>query len=370
MMSPREPVRLSLFLKRTLLVLISLTVSALLCESLLRMVWDNPFRPVEHEPVIRLAIQLPQQDVPLDRSALDPDSPLVWMRVDERGYIRPSRRFVDPDATIVFLGGSTTECAAVDEELRFPVLVSRLFEERHGLRINALNAGRSGNTAHDSLNVLLNHVVADRPEVVIMMHAINDIGTLARRESYRLAESIDVRTPLLWLIRQASSHSSLFAALRMWLRLRQLEPRAFELAQHGEIASEEFVARLRAYIRVARAFGIEPVLMTQPVAGVRTPLTPDWTDPFNQEIFNQEIRRVVAEEDAVLIDLERYLFEHVEGWDEPMRVFYDGVHVTNSGSQIYAEHIVARLSESVLAPWLAADAAEAPSRPAPLEPGG
>ncbi len=355
----RHRKRLPLYLKRALLTLLSLAISVLLCEGLLRLAWDNPYLGAKQEPVVRLRIHLPLQDVPVDRSAIYPDSPTVAMRIDERGYIRPSRRFADPDATVAFLGGSTTECAAVDEDLRFPALVSRLLEERRGLRVNTLNAGTSGNTVHDSLNVLINHIIADRPEVVIMMHATNDIGNLARRGSYRLAEPSDGRAVLLWLIRKSSAYSSLIAALRRWLRWERLKPRPFEQripgpGQQVEIDSDRFVVRLRAFVRVARAFGIEPVLMTQPESTVRTPLSPDWLDPRAQELFNREIRRVAVEEGAVLIDLVRHLFDHVEGWDEPMKVFYDGIHVTNSGSRIYAEHIAERLAESVFAPRLAA----------------
>lgn len=365
---------LDLYLKRTLLALLSLGVSALLCEGLLRLTWDNPYLQTGQQLVVPLRVLLPLQDVPIDRSAIYPDSPRVEMRVDERGYIRPSRRFTDPDATIAFLGGSTTECAAVDEDLRFPALVSLLLEDRHGLKVNTLNAGVSGNTAHDSLNVLINHVVADRPDVVVMMHATNDIGNLIRRGSYRLAEPIEGRTVLVWMIRKGSGYSSLVAALRRWLRWERLTPRAFAeripaARRRDEISSAGFVARLRAFVRVARAFGIEPVLMTEPESTVRTPLSPDWLDIRNQELFNSEIRRVAEEERAVLIDLVRHVLDHVEGWDEPMKLFYDGVHVTNFGSRVYAEHIVDRLAETVFGPRLATAPPEPPLQPAPMGPG-
>ncbi len=348
--------RLSLYLKRALLVLFSFALSALLCELILRLAWDNPYQGrVQHERVVRLRMHAPLEEVPVDRSAIESDSPIVKVRIDERGYVRPTRRFPAADATVVFLGGSTTECAAVDEELRFPYLVSELLETRHGLRVTTLNAGAAGNTVHDSLNLLLNHVVADRPDVAVMMHATNDIGMLAARGSYHLSEPVDIRLPLLWLVREGSNYSSIFAALRLWQRRERERPRKF--GEQGEWEREraavdrgEFAARLRAFVAITRAFGIEPVLMTQPLTSVRTPLTPNWVDPINQEVFNHEIRRVAAEEDVVLIDLVRYLFDHVEGWDEPMKVFYDGIHVTNFGSKLYAEHIVERLVETVFAP--------------------
>ncbi len=351
----RRRERLSLYFKRSLLVLLSFALSALLCEFLLRLFWDNPYRGrAQHELIVRLRMHAPLEEISIDRGAIEPESPAVRVRLDERGYIRPIRRFPAADATVAFLGGSTTECAAVDEELRFPYLVSKLLERHHGLQVTTLNAGAAGNTTHDSLNLLLNHVVADRPDVVVMMHAANDVGMLAELGTYRLAEPVDIRLPLLWLIREGSNYSSLFALLRLGQRQARLQPRKFgdQADWHRERATidrSEFGARLRAYVSLARSFGIEPVLMTQPLASVRTPLTPDWADPINQEIFNDEIRRVAEEEDVVLIDLVRHLFDRVEGWDQPMKVFYDGIHVTNFGSQVYAEHIAERLGETVLA---------------------
>src|SRR5437867_8610086 len=81
------------------------------------------------------------------------------------------------DATVAFLGGSTTECVAVQEDLRFPALVSVLLAQQ-GLKVNTLNAGRSGNALHDALNNLLNHVINDHPDFVVLMHVSNDIGYL------------------------------------------------------------------------------------------------------------------------------------------------------------------------------------------------
>jgi hypothetical protein len=147
----------------------------------------------------------------------------------------------------------------------------------------------------------------------------------------------------------------LAGALRAFTSLRTLKPKPFEATatspiQLERVSSEKFVSRLHAFVGICRAFDLEPVLMTQPVVSVRVPSMPEFMDPRNQEIFNQLIRDVAGKENVVLIDLARHLAEDVEGWNEPMKVFYDGVHVTNLGSRIYAEYIVQRLLESVLQP--------------------
>ena len=64
--------------------------------------------------------------------------------------------------------------------LWFPGLLAE-----QGLKVNTLNAGRSGNTLHDSLNILLNHVMDDRPDFVVLMEASNDIGVLVKDGNYR-----------------------------------------------------------------------------------------------------------------------------------------------------------------------------------------
>jgi hypothetical protein len=72
-------------------------------------------------------------------------------------------------------------------------------------------------------------------------------------------------------------------------------------------------------------------------------------DPRNQDVFNHIIRKVGAEEGAIVIDLVRHLVENIEGWNQHMKIFYDGMHVTDRGSEVYAEYIAERLYGEVLA---------------------
>lgn len=339
------------------LVVVAFAVSTLLAEGLLRLAWHNPYANETTDHLIRLEVQHPLRDMELDRSALDPENPRARFRTDARSYILPSRQYEDPQATVAFLGGSTTANNAVLEELRFPARVSTVLAER-GLRINTLNAGKSGISSQDSINLLFNHVVLDQPDVVVMMHAHNDIGRLTGKGEYgaRSEGPSDLRTVARWALQRGSIHSSLVGALRFWQTTTTLQLQPFERkgkpAESASLPTEKYVARLKTFVGVCRAFGITPVLMTQPVINVRTPLTPDWTDPRNQEIFNHLIREVGAEEDVLVIDLVRFFFEEVDGWREPMVVFYDGVHFTDRGSDLAARYIADRLYEVALPPVL------------------
>ena len=46
----------------------------------------------------------------------------------------------------------------------------------------------------------------------------------------------------------------------------------------------------------------------------------------------------------MVVDLVHYLKERVEGWKDPMVVFYDGIHVNDHGSKLYAAYIVEALA--------------------------
>ncbi len=105
-------------------------------------------------------------------------------RIDNNGFILPHNDYDDPDHKIVFLGGSTTECMYVTENNRFPYLAGQLIEEKTNKRINSYNAGGAGNSSIHSLDIILNKIIPMKPDVVVIMHAINDYSILAYDHTY------------------------------------------------------------------------------------------------------------------------------------------------------------------------------------------
>jgi lysophospholipase L1-like esterase len=316
-------------------------------------VWHNPYRgEVDH--VVRIARHPAHKQRSYDRRAIDDATPRVELATDERGYLQPSSRSADATATVVFLGGSTTECTAVVAPLRFPAHVETLLRER-GLAVDTLNAAVSGNTLHDSLNLLLNHVVSDAPDFAVVMHATNDAGLLAAAGSYEpeMAHALDVRALPRLAKQLASRRSALVGFVRERMAGYAFAPQALEtevLSRSADtIPTQPFAARLRAFAGLARGFGITPVLMTQPLAPTRTDLTPAWANTAAQQRFNDAIRDVARELDVVLIDLDARLRAEIPDWNEPMRYFYDGMHVTDAGSMLYADLIADALEPLVRA---------------------
>jgi lysophospholipase L1-like esterase len=335
---------------RWTLVAAALVVALGLNELALRAFWRNPFAHEVPERVVTLRAQHARTDHELDRRALGMQPESVRFRTDERGYIEPTRRVADPEFTVVFQGGSTTECMVVDEELRWPHRVSVELEQR-GFRVNALNAGRSGATAHDALVNLVQFVVEDRPDVAVLMNGINDVGLLVTTGyAPRTAKPDGWRAGARWLLQEGSARSSLLGLVRKAVLVERIERERESdapLAMPRPAPTRPFEQRVRAWVRTCRAFGIEPVLMTEPLSAMRNELTPEWADEGGLEEFNAVLRRVAAEERATLVDL-AVLVTREPDWSAPDRLFYDGMHVNDHGSQVYGRLVADELARGLL----------------------
>lgn len=351
--SPASHNDVQVFSKRKAVIL-ALTLSTLggllVSEVALRTLWHNPYRYESPDRLVKLAIHHPNTDHQYSRALINGEHPDARLRTDARSYILPSFQYEDPDVTITFLGGSTTECSAVEEDIRFPALVSKIFAEQ-GLKVNTLNAARAGNTLHDSLNVLLNHVSRDKPDIIVLMHASNDIGVLLGGGDYRsrsgdFVSFLDIGK---WVFQIASSHSYLAGAIRHGATssiIQPTDPRSdwrHNASLITRVPSALYRQRLKAFVHLSRDFGIEPILMTEPFSGSTNSLTPKWVDRTAQDLFNTIIRQVGQEEEVLVVDLVKYLQEQVPEWNKEMNIFYDAIHVTDKGSAVYADYITDRL---------------------------
>lgn len=310
-------------------------------EAALRLFWLNPYAGSSADKILKLRVHHANMYQLLDRRLIDKDDPMVLYRTNKKSYIEPAFRFDNPDLTIAFLGGSTTECIAVKEEKRFPFLVSKLLEDK-GLRVNSLNAARAGGTLHDSINVLLNHVLLDKPDIVVLMHAVNDIGVLKYDSDYktRMGHDISILDIGKYSVQMASTKSSVFGMLRKVSTIS-----ADEFVRNDKIIYkntrivniEQYRARIKIFIEICRAFGIKPIIMTQPLIGyLKNEITPEWTDLDTQDKFNQAIREIGTKTNTDVIDLTAYIVKNFSKDDEFKRIFYDGLHVTDYGSTVYA----------------------------------
>jgi len=312
-------------------------------------------------------------DVPPDKAVRESDG-LVQkpyrVRTDARGFMLPYNRHEKPDFTLVFLGGSTVACIYVEEENRFPYLVGNHLAQKTGKKITSINSGVGGNNSLHSLDILLNKIIPVRPDVVVMMHNINDLVALIYDRTYwsknpTRAAIVDFSfyknlTGLKALATMARDLyiPNLHAATRVLSKKifgkKVKDPedefayiRGKKLTVDEAAILDEFTMNLNTFINICRARRITPVLMTQ---FNRYKINPDpkvlkamegfqWDSGISVSQFtelyarfNQAIREVGQEQGVLVIDLAALI-------PQDKQYLYDVVHLNTRGSQLAAQLI-------------------------------
>ncbi len=331
----------------------------------------------------------------------DPAGPVddsYTLSIDEHGFIEPSTRHPQPDFEIAFVGGSTTECLYLRPAERFPARAGQLLEEQTGLNINAINAGRSGNHTMHSLVNTIGKIVPRRPRYAVLMHATNDIGWLGGYETYWMDKKdiglVQERnrgtTQALRDLRDRTFPHT-FRTLGQGIKALKLQiaqvfskrgqesgaqapannaavkpaaapaeaPDVKEMARR-KILRENYEPALRSFVRLAKAWDIKPVLMTQvlvkPGVGGAANAQGDLLGAdqlargdFDAASFssihayaNALIAHVAETEGALLIDL-----AGARDW-QPGDV-YDGLHLTPTGSERVAQIITEAIAADLKA---------------------
>ena len=287
------------------------------------------------------------------------------IRVDDHGFIMPSKVHEHPDLVLAFLGGSTTECIYDDENNRFPYLAGHLLEEKTGLKVNSYNAAKSGNDSLHSINVLINKVVPLKPDIAIMMHNINDLAVLLYEGTYW--NHHPTRSPLVvkkpcWKTVGKNLEDTFHLARDLVIpniysvihRLVHVESkfkidefkqvRGRKIEVHPDQLVPEFTLNLQTFINICRARGITPVLMTMPSR------LKDHPDPLIARLmkglemkqgityrefkgafdrFNQTIREVGSRNQVPVVDLAREI-------PQENQYLSDVAHYTPEGSRLVA----------------------------------
>ncbi len=283
--------------------------------------------------------------------------------VDEKGFIEPSNLLENPDLSIAFLGGSTTECAAVADLKRFPYLVGEQLNQR-GFKVNTMNAGVSANTSAHTLNIYLNKVLPEEPDIAVMMHNINDLNHLLRAKDYwhRNGSPTHIITPEARSLKTALivNIKSVFPNIglrfdNVLYNLRSKSPSDGKVDKIPLQSEEDkanvfrkFRENLELFISISRIKGITPVLMTQ---GSRIMTDYEGIEEKGKVIqsriemsldeykvlyakMNQIIRNICEEQNVLLVDLDEVVLpEHI----------YDAIHYNDTGSEFVAGKITQEL---------------------------
>lgn len=289
------------------------------------------------------------------------------LRVDSNGFIKPSKLYNEPDKSIVFLGGSTTESVYVDEKNRFPYLVGRMLENKSGYKINSFNSGVSGNNSLHSLNILLNKIIPIKPNIVVLMHNINDISTLIHEGTYwnnnqfRSVIVSENKTNLFFRLQSIKNFliPNLYAELKKFIDISRIvvddefyNSRNKKLFIDNKKIIKQFKVNLKLFIAICKESNITPVLMTQfnrikespdnlikrIFKNIKTKQGMNYKDYARlYKSMNNAIADIADKNGIFLIDLDKEVPKTKE-------FIYDSVHLNNKGS-IYVSKII---SENII----------------------
>ncbi len=315
----------------------------------------------EPRPLEQMRLRFPKSYLPYTDNAF---AKIYRVDIDANGFIKPSQKYLHPDLSLVFLGGSTTECMFMDEANRFPYVVGAILEQQTGKRINSYNGGLSGNNSLHAIDLLVNKVIPLEPRVVVFMEDINDLSTLLYKKTYW--SSNNVRAPLetlekgklLGKLLKESLIPQLNEAYRDFkgaLSSREedefAQERGMKLAVDPAGLAREFARNLEIFVDICRDRDITPVLMTQanrvtanpdPVVAAYIAKCGRDTGISYQEfkglydLFNETIREVGRQKGVLVIDLAREVPPDKEH-------LYDLVHFIDAGSRLAAQIIAAQL---------------------------
>lgn len=356
--------------RKTLLAL--LAVCLIVALAAVELMLERRLEPAPLKRNIRLKERRPKMNLTLraerkvNEQQFGPEEGHYSLRTNADGFIEPSGVHRDPQLTLVFLGGSTTECAWVEEESRFAHRVSVLLGQQLDRRVNSFNGGASGaNTLH-LLDVLLNKVAALKPDVVILMENINDVNIMLFAGSYwndhRSRSLIVVEEQPGRLQQLSSAIGGLLPGIADRLdRTGWFGPSGDEFEGlrgvkrvRSDVDEPDYEANLVSFVELCRARGTLPILMTQfnRLAAVPDDVTGENMRRFERDWgmdyvtykslvdgFNETIRRVAQEKGADLIDLEALV-------PKQGRYMYDIVHLNTAGSQLVSEIIAGELARN------------------------
>ncbi len=311
----------------------------------------------EHPPLLHKTIYPSEKYMKLTEGLVRQD---YLLRVDDNGFIMPSKRHPQPDLAVVFLGGSTTECLLLEEENRFPYLVGKILEEKTGKKVNSYNGGVGGNNSLHSLDILLNKVIPLKPDIVVLSHNINDLFIiLAYGEGYWNHNPF--RSPII--ITPEKEFYLTNKLKKTFRRIFKKEPEVdeFQHLRGKKIKIDphrlvsEFTTNLQMFIQISHLNHMVPVLMTQ--SNRFKPVPDEFTKRYMQtmetdyginysefkasyDLINQTIRNIAKDNNVLLIDLALAVLQEKE-------FLYDILHYNEHGSRLAAQIISEKLLANI-----------------------
>ncbi|HET8550696.1 MAG TPA: SGNH/GDSL hydrolase family protein [Bryobacteraceae bacterium] len=356
----------------TLSVLVGLVCAAILetAITLIMPVFATGLKRIQRPPNLR--IQLVGNSLAIPGKRVD-----TVFTTNELGMRGPSLQDNREAAFIILaIGGSTTECFALDDATAWPAVLGNLLS-RGGRPVKVENTGVSGHTSSDHLYMLrTNPLVADADLITFMVGA-NDLGAALAFEGRPVNAELQRRADEGFGVFPLYSRSAIYKLAQFLtgtrselrydiekfyedMRRKRRQSRIIPLPDL-RAAVQEYGERIRRLAEECRGLRKRCLLITQPMLW-RNDLSRQEIDalwlgyvgPFENPIgyiSPGELETAMSEFNRRLLEVARA--EQVEAFDLAARVpgnltvYYDDAHYTNEGARIVAESIAEYLRPTV-----------------------
>lgn len=351
-------------MKRSFWTIVVVGVTTFLLGELALRVYNPIYVPVRADqiqlPVNRVFTQTNLNNKDVDRELVN-----SYNGLGLRGPEYPA----DPEKHIkIFtVGGSTTACVTLTDGRTWPDQVLKQLRERFGPGIWLNNAGIDGHSTFGHQILLDTHLARYRPDYIIYLVGINDMGRedLNEYDSGLTLNDLSLRNRIVASSELLSTAQALYRSYRAFdmglnhavdhdlkhIKAASMAPDAVvaHLREHKDRHAQGFERRMRSLIERTIAIQAVPILVTQPAMMGRG------TDPTSGvaidnlayedglpssvvwdalEIYNDVTRRLAAEYRVPLIDAAREM-------PKDSALYFDWIHYSNPGAERMAD-IVSR----------------------------
>jgi lysophospholipase L1-like esterase len=304
----------------------------------------------------------------------DENGKLTRSAVDDQGFLLPISKHEDPDLVLAFVGGSTTYLAEVQPKDRFHNLVSISLEKRLNIKVKSLNAATFGTDTSQTINILYNKVLPQKPDYVVIMHAVNDLNKLFIFQEYwnsmPFRHHVELKYSFTNSVRYFKNRYFPHTYLAIRPFLNKFLPWKDLTDEWEKYRGKEFIfdealilkqlrsAQLTA-VTMAKNWGATPIVLTQPnliknlplidapiqkefVEGIKS----KWGLSFEQyqsiyKKFLQVVRVIAKESNTPIVDLDK-------GIPSSPKYFADIIHINTKGSKMVATLIANVLEKEII----------------------
>lgn len=281
------------------------------------------------------------------------------------------RKSFRSDMTVIAVGGSTTECAYLDDTRTWPYLLEKKLSKRFK-RLWLNNAGLDGHSTSGHIVLMSDYLSHIKPKMILFLVGVNEIETKDFRpgeefiQDSLLTEKYDL-SGIEKFFKSTAKYSEISSVLFNFYRYgkavqrglvhdygygydpeymtEKLEEREKDIArfykegsEHEEVDDDysiqnflkhekylnKYEHQLEKLCQISKANGIEPVLITQTSAPYRR--------MEGLKLYNEVTRKVAKREKVFLIDLAVEMPDNAQ-------YYYDDIHYNEEGAEKVSEII-------------------------------